>query len=260
MLASIAIFGDGAGMTYPGGKGRCYKRIISLMPPHRTYIETHLGHGAVLRHKKPAHESFGYDLDPTVIAWWGDRTPRGCTIQVGDGIAHLKERRFTGEELVYCDPPYLAATRRSRSRIYRHDYSEAEHVAALTVLRNLPCPVILSGYASDLYTDLLPGWQRIDVPGWSQAGAVVESLWVNYTPSDHLHDYQHIGATFREREQIRRRRSRVLSRIQALPTPERLAMLEELAAADTSVFLAVASRLHDAGRSADTPLLNRDAR
>ena len=57
-------------MTYPGGKGRCYKRIISLMPPHRTYIETHLGHGAVLRHKKPAHESFGYDQDPTVIAWW----------------------------------------------------------------------------------------------------------------------------------------------------------------------------------------------
>ncbi|KQQ13617.1 hypothetical protein ASF53_11635 [Methylobacterium sp. Leaf123] len=230
------------------------------MPPHRTYIETHLGHGAVLRHKKPAQESFGYDRDPTVIAWWADRTPSGCTIEVGDGIAQLKAWRFTGEELVYCDPPYLAATRRSRGKLYRHDYSEADHVAALAVLRNLPCSVILSGYASKLYADLLPGWQRIDIPGWSQAGAVIESLWVNYTPSDDLHDYQHIGATFREREQIRRRRSRVLSRIQALPTPERLAMLEELAAADAPAFLAVASRLHDAKRSAKAPLPNRDAR
>ena len=46
-------------MRYPGGKGKCYQHIINVLPPHPTYIETHLGGGAVLLHKKPARMSVG---------------------------------------------------------------------------------------------------------------------------------------------------------------------------------------------------------
>ena len=35
-------------MRYPGGKGKTYHQIINLLPPHKTYIETHLGGGAVV--------------------------------------------------------------------------------------------------------------------------------------------------------------------------------------------------------------------
>ncbi|MBS0352463.1 MAG: DNA adenine methylase, partial [Proteobacteria bacterium] len=48
-------------MSYPGGKGKCYQRLINLMPPHETYIETHLGSGAVLRNKRPAKTTIGID-------------------------------------------------------------------------------------------------------------------------------------------------------------------------------------------------------
>jgi site-specific DNA-adenine methylase len=58
-------------MRYPGGKGRCYQHLISLMPPHRTYIETHLGGGAVLRHKRPAETNIGLEKDEAVVERWG---------------------------------------------------------------------------------------------------------------------------------------------------------------------------------------------
>lgn len=51
-------------MGYPGGKGRLWQDIVALMPPHDTYIETHLGGGAVIRNKRPARVNIGVDIDP----------------------------------------------------------------------------------------------------------------------------------------------------------------------------------------------------
>ena len=49
----------------------------------------------------------------------------------------LADFAFQGTELVYCDPPYLHATRKSARR-YRYDYGEADHVALLELLGALP--------------------------------------------------------------------------------------------------------------------------
>ena len=57
-------------MRYPGGKGKCFQRLINLMPEHATYIETHLGGGAVMRHKRPAQRNIGIDVDAQVIDAW----------------------------------------------------------------------------------------------------------------------------------------------------------------------------------------------
>src|SRR5882724_8925021 len=67
-LAYIAKSDDGVRMRYPGGKSRCYQRLINLIPPHRVYMETHLGGGAVLRKKTPAEVNIGVDRDRTVIS------------------------------------------------------------------------------------------------------------------------------------------------------------------------------------------------
>jgi hypothetical protein len=37
--------------------------IIALMPPHHTYIESHLGGGAIMQRKPPARHSIGIDRD-----------------------------------------------------------------------------------------------------------------------------------------------------------------------------------------------------
>ena len=45
--------------------GLC-QHIIALMPPHDTYIETHLGGGAIMKRKPPALHNIGIDLNSTL--------------------------------------------------------------------------------------------------------------------------------------------------------------------------------------------------
>lgn len=64
------------------------------------------------------------------------------------------------DTLHFVDPPYVLSTRvlRNSSGCYRHEMSDDDHVELLGVLRELQGMMVLSGYASDLYADELPGW------------------------------------------------------------------------------------------------------
>jgi DNA adenine methylase len=94
--------------------------------------------------------------------------------------------------VIYCDPPYLAATRSSRTKRVGLDYaveyaSEAEHRALAQVLHATPATVLLSGYPSHLYQELYGGWWRLErsvqrptsnVSG-GRGAVAVEVLWSN---------------------------------------------------------------------------------
>jgi hypothetical protein len=213
-------------MRYPGGKGRSYQRIINLMPPHRVYIETHLGGGAVLRHKRPAQRSIGIERDPLVIRRWRQHPPADMHTEIleGDAVAFLRMFPFEGDELVYSDPPYVRATRR-RAHCYRFDYDDEDHVALLTELRRLACPVIVSGYASDLYREFLEGWQTQVFSAASHTGLRTETVWFNFELPERLHDHRFIGDDFRERERMRRRVDRWVARLERMAPVERNALI-----------------------------------
>ena len=132
------------GMRYPGGKAGdgVYQRLISLMPPHDIYIEPFLGGGALLRQKRPARRNIGIDLDTRALEGWEDRPD--VELYCGDGVAFLQTYPFTGNELVYCDPPYVLSTRTGKQ--YRFEMTDAQHAALLAILTALPCHVMLSGY------------------------------------------------------------------------------------------------------------------
>ncbi len=129
---------------------------------------------------------------------------------------------------MYCDPPYLPETRRRR-RVYRYEYTVEQHVELLDVLVGLPCQVMVSGYRSRLYDGLLRGWDSVEFAGDSHVGPTVEVVWRNFAAPTLLHDFSHIGGDFREREAIRRRRTALNRRIDALPAIERQALLADLA-------------------------------
>ena len=128
--------------------------LIALMPPHDTYIETHLGGGAIMKRKPPARHNVGIDIDPKALADFDCDYP----VHKVNGCAHrfLAEYDYRGRELIYSDPPYLPHTRTSGRR-YRFDYEESDHIELLARLKTLPCHVMLSGYPSALYDELL-GW------------------------------------------------------------------------------------------------------
>lgn len=214
-------------MSYPGGKGRLYQRLISMMPPHATYIETHLGGGSIMRRKRPAVRSIGIDLNADVLADYRSLPMTDVELVQGCAAEFLRSYVFDGTELVYSDPPYWPDARR-RDRCYRHDYTRDQHRELLEVLVDLPCPVMISGYDSPLYETALVGWNRHELVNQTQAGPIVEFAWTNFDPTHRLHDYSYVGDDFRDRERIRRSRLTQVERLRRAPPLERAAMLSDI--------------------------------
>jgi site-specific DNA-adenine methylase len=217
-------------MGYFGSKatsGLC-QAIIAMMPPHDTYIESHLGGGAIMKRKPPALRNIGIDLDPQAIA--GFRC--SYAVELINGCAHgfLADYDYRGSELIYSDPPYLMGSR-SSGRRYRFDYDEQDHVELLELLKGLPCRVIVSGYPSALYDELLVGWRSVELQVMNQGGVRTEKLWFNFT-LDRVYWASYAGKNFTDRQRVKRKAANWGKRYQALPRAERLAVLAAMMAVE----------------------------
>jgi hypothetical protein len=255
----------GGCMGYPGGKnapGVC-QVLINAMPPHTAYCEPFLGGGAVLLHKKAAALNIGIDLDARAVH--GVRTqlqsrradraeihPRqngaACSttvsddatstdiaigmaryrLLVGDGVEFLRTYPWSGAELVYADPPYIRSSRRSSTRLYRYEMTDAQHASLIAILRGLPCAVMLSGYMGELYADLLHDWRTLTYTTQTRGGPAEEMVWLNFPVPTTLHQYTFLGANFRERERQKRLRTRWAKKVAAKPLLEQRALLTQL--------------------------------
>lgn len=225
-------------MSYPGGKAGSgvYQAIINQMPPHDVYIEPFAGAGGVMRNKRLAKVNIAIDLSDEAAVLWEEMAD--VTFLKGCGIQFLTRYVFNGTELVFLDPPYLMATRRSQRPMYDHELGDIDHAWLLDILRGLPCNVMISGYASDLYDQMLEGWRKITFQAATRQGMATETLWMNYPEPVLLHDYSHLGADFRERERIKRKVARWKNNLAKLPAVERQAILSalaEVASADQAI-------------------------
>ena len=202
--------------------------IVSAMPPHHTYLETHLGGGAIMKRKPPALRNIGIDLNRRAI----DGFRCGHDVELVHGCCHrfLAEFPFEGSELVYCDPPYVQSTRRSERR-YRFDYTDDDHVALLGILRSLPCQVMVSGYPSALYDAHLADWRSLEVQVNNQSCIVTEKLWFNFDPG-RPHWHTCAGRNFTDRQRIKRNAASWARRYRAMPPGERLAVLAAVMAVE----------------------------
>lgn len=222
-------------MRYPGGKGKCYQHLINLMPQHSTYIESHLGGGAVLRHKRPATRNIGIERDLGVLSRWHDNAVEHVELVNGDAVAYLQAFSFVGTELVYCDPPYLSETRRG-GRLYRHEYTDTDHEKLLDTLTQLPCMVMISGYANPLYANRLAHWRTHTFMAKTHTDRREETVWMNFPEPIVLHDARFLGNNFRERQDIQRRRQTLYQRLHAMDKHERVNLIQWMATSFSDEF------------------------
>ena len=186
-----------------------------------------------MRAKRPAVINIGIDLDIKVIKNQGwienlGAVP-GLQLVWADARRWLEEHaeELGPDALVYADPPYLMSTRSSQRQFYAVEMAEEdEHRALIRVLRSLKCMVMLSGYWSTLYAELLQDWRTYSFQAMTRGGTVAtEWVWMNFPEPVELHDYRFLGETFRERERIKRKKARWAARLERMPGLERQALL-----------------------------------
>jgi DNA adenine methylase len=242
----------GMGMTasqdqargYPGAKSGSgvYQAIISQMPPHDTYIETHFGMGAIMRNKPCAVVNIGIERDALIaeaariemarqINSDQPYLPLETQIITGRAEDYLRSFDFAdaGRVLVYADPPYIRGPGEVRGdrQLYRHEYSRSDHVELITLLRELPCAVMLSGYPSSLYDDLLGDWRKIEFQAMTRGGPRTECLWMNF-PAGAVQWASFAGKNRDVRQRIKRKAATWRRRYERMAPGERLAVLAAL--------------------------------
>lgn len=221
---------------YPGSKGGAgvWQRIVSLMPAHDRYIEPYLGGGAVFYAKRPAGYSIVADRDEGLIRYQARERLPNTAYLVADAIQLLSSLKLTRRDLVYLDPPYLMATR-TGGELYNYEVDEKHHRDLLSLVLTMGSNVMLSGYWSSLYAASLQGWHREDFRAMTRGGVRTESVWCNFEPGRSFHDLRYQGNSFRERERIKRRRTRWVSRFLAMAPAERAVVGEALRDAEACI-------------------------
>lgn len=236
-----------------------YHRLISMIPPHRVYIEACLGGGAILRHKRPSKISLAFDPDAAALdafdqvglkaqgvsvwvlkeshfsnkayldLWDLSPHPTVALIQ-GDVLQKIwNYRRLLNEHcFVYFDPPYLRSTRRSKRPLYQYEWSDEQHLRMLELAKSLRAKVMISGYWSEMYAQALQGWRVVSFDAQTRQGPATEFVWMNYPEPNQLHDYRYLGRDWVDRQRIRRKATRWLEKLKKLPPNERYAILDVL--------------------------------
>lgn len=160
----------------------------------RTLIRSHMGFGSAGATRHPT----GFRVDSareygTAAHLWSEY-PRQVAMFCGRLNGVMIESRaaldvLTGHDrpntLFYVDPPYVHQTRvmGSNTRYYQHEMTNEDHEQLLLQLKELKGFVVLSGYDSDLYNDLLIGWEKHQtkarISGGRGTGIRTECVWLN---------------------------------------------------------------------------------
>lgn len=84
--------------------------------------------------------------------------------------------------LIYLDPPYMPDVRHGKQ--YKCEmYDRKSHVELLKVAIQHKGAVLISGYETNLYNDMLRGWHKEKIVCYSQVGSrKTEVLWMNFEP------------------------------------------------------------------------------
>lgn len=159
----------------------CFDRAVSFL------VRSRMGHG-FKTHTKTGFKidihgrerSYGvscWNATPTLLLEAAQRLKQ---VQIENRPAIDLIKRFNFENvLIYADPPYLPSTRCCRQ--YQWEMSEQDHIDLLTALLDHKGPVAISGYASELYDEMLRTWTKTTVCRYNQNhDRRVECIWQNF--------------------------------------------------------------------------------
>jgi hypothetical protein len=152
-----------------------------------------------------------------------------------DAISYLQKYRVDPDHtVIYADPPYPIGTRSSSNSKYEYDFRNEDHTSLLLTLLQMDCKILISTYPNNLYKMMLHGWNCTKFKSQTRSGSRIELLYYNFDLNEiELHDYRYLGNNFRQRERIKNKIKRHVSRLKRLDRFESLAIIDSIISADT---------------------------
>lgn len=172
----------------------------------RTVVRSHMAHGTggVRIDRPTGFRSDGVTASTNVAGEWADLPDaidlivsrlQGVSIDQRPAI-ELVKRFNSSEALIYLDPPYLPATRSTKSRkpgeryhTYAFELSVDDHRELLAVARQSNAMIVISAYPDPLYDELLAGWTCRTISARAHRNSPrTEVLWINPAATEALSD------------------------------------------------------------------------
>jgi len=154
----------------------------------RMLIRSHMGFGSNAVHRRSGFRAAGLRAGVLPVHNWSDMPEvvrsvgerfRSVVIENRDAKKVMASNDGC-DVLHYVDPPYVFETRGDKGKDYAHELSDDDHAELLTFLRGLSGMVVLSGYPSELYEEILTGWHRVKRIAMADgARERTEVLWIN---------------------------------------------------------------------------------
>lgn len=227
--------------------------LINNMPYHEEYYELFAGGHALFRAKKRAKLSVLADIDKRVYEelrrLYGTADPQVAVsnADAGEMLTYIKALALVfnvqKQRFVYLDPPYPESSRRSADKVYKHEMlSDEEHREILELIRTVPANIMISTRQNELYDQVLHDWRKDTFDTVDRGGPTTEVIYMNYAPPRFLHQYDHLGAGYVDRQRVSRKVARFNAKINALPPYERHLFIQQLIDNDFAAaahFLAV---------------------
>lgn len=223
-------------IIYPGHKGNSIflPQIFNHIPEHKLFVDLFAGSGSVAKNIYDARcteHIIANDIDTKVCRKYLLNLPGSVGVlnydfrKVIDLLDLVVKFHYLDREdvFIYADPPYVISSRK-RPEIYAYELSDAGHVSLIRRLFNSGYKFMISGYESDLYKKLFDGLQYFQhqFTVGTHAGSATEFLWMNYDISKYsLATYKFSGINKTERQRIKRKGERLITKINALPKIER---------------------------------------
>lgn len=157
-----------------------------------TWVRITQGRKNTTRPGAASHWRYGQDASkghswPGYLSSYAERMDevaarlKNVSIENRDAIEMVDEYGRHESNCIYVDPPYVGASRVSLSQ-YRLEAADNDfHERLATALVKCKAAVVLSGYESELYSDLFAGWHRVEMKAPVSLGASerTEVLWAN---------------------------------------------------------------------------------
>lgn len=241
--------------SYYGGKSGAgtYQTIINKIPPHKVYVELFGGKAGIFRAKRKAQTSIILEKDRDLMPYYKEigleevfrpvDLYRRAALGAGEICFNVDTLKFMDynsfqreldrpDVFMYVDPPYLLDTRKDKRPTYKHEMTMDDHIF---LLESLYCfqfaKIAISCYPNEIYPEQLwrgKEWNLFEFESMTRKGKAKEQLWMNYDEPEQLHDYQHVGENFTERQRIKRKVTRELEKLKGLPVLERNAIIQAI--------------------------------